>query len=64
MARALFECFMCERCHHRWVPRHNVRKEPKNYPKRYFPYWNKPRKINLPPARRATPRPAEIGKAA
>ena len=27
-----------------------------------LPYWNKPRKVNLPPEKRATPRTAEIGK--
>ena len=64
MARVLIEGFMCERCHHRWVPRHNARNEPKNCPKCCSPYWNKPRKINLPPEKRATPRIAEIGKVA
>ena len=38
MARVLIEGFMCERCHHRWVPRHNARNEPKNCPKCCSPY--------------------------
>jgi predicted Zn-ribbon and HTH transcriptional regulator len=34
--------YVCERCGHKWVPRHNV--EPKVCPKCKSPYWNKPRK--------------------
>ncbi len=64
MARILIDGFMCERCHHRWAPRSGAAKEPKNCPKCCSPYWNKPRKLNLPPEKRATQRPTEAIAAA
>ena len=53
MARTLIEGFLCERCQYRWVPRRNTKTEPKICPKCKSSYWNKPRKLDWPPDKRA-----------
>ena len=54
MARILIEGFLCERCQHHWAPRRNSTQEPKVCPKCKSPYWNIPRKVDLPRDTRTT----------
>ena len=53
MARILIEGYLCERCLHSWAPRGNAKAEPKICPKCKTTYWNKPRKLEINPNRRA-----------
>lgn len=42
----MIECFECDRCHHKWIPRLKIDEEPTICPKCKSPYWNKPRRID------------------
>ena len=53
MAKILIEGYMCERCLYKWAPRSSSKKEPKICPKCKTTYWNKPRKHEIAPSRRA-----------
>ena len=57
MALVMIEGYMCERCLYRWSPRTGtgirMKTEPTFCPSCKSPYWNKPRKIDLPPEKRA-----------
>ena len=59
MAYVLIEGYMCERCSYRWGSRTGTgvrtKTDPRVCPKCKSPYWNRPRKTNLPPERWAAP---------
>jgi Zn finger protein HypA/HybF involved in hydrogenase expression len=45
MGEVMLKGFICERCHHKWVPRED--EIPKVCPKCKSPYWNIQRKSNI-----------------
>ena len=47
MPKVMLEGFECSRCGHRWFPRENT-EEPCTCPKCKSPYWNRPRKGEIP----------------
>lgn len=57
MPYIMIEGYLCERCGYRWASRNGTgyrdSKDPGNCPRCKSPYWNKPRKNNLPLERRA-----------
>ena len=57
MAYILIEGYLCERCDYRWTSHNGTGfrepKDPVNCPKCKTPYWNKPRRNNLPTERYA-----------
>ena len=59
MGYVLIEGYICERCSYRWGSRTGTGFrsdiDPKVCPKCKSPYWNRPRKVDLPADRRATP---------
>ena len=58
MPYIMIEGYQCERCGYRWGSRNGTgyrdSKDPGHCPKCKSPYWNKPRRKNLPKERRAT----------
>ncbi|MCK4730412.1 MAG: hypothetical protein KAT28_03775 [Candidatus Aenigmarchaeota archaeon] len=44
MGIAKIECYVCERCNHKWIAR-NKKEKPKVCPKCKSPYWDTPRRI-------------------
>ena len=59
MAYVLIEGYMCERCSYRWGSRtgSGVRTatDPRVCPRCKSPYWNRPRRKNIPPEQQAIP---------
>ena len=59
MAYVLIEGYMCERCWYRWGPRTGsgirAATDPRVCPRCKSPYWNRPRRKNIRPERRASP---------
>jgi hypothetical protein len=55
MAKIQIWGFQCERCGHRWAPR-EPEQAPTVCPKCKTPYWNRPRKGEIPPEERIKPK--------
>jgi len=55
MAQKLILGFQCDRCGHEWLPR-EFGQAPVTCPKCKSPYWNRPRKGEIPPEERITPK--------
>ena len=59
MAYVLIEGYMCERCTYRWGSRTGFgvrgQTDPRVCPHCKSPYWNKPRRKNIPLERQSTP---------
>ena len=57
LAYVMIEGYMCERCHYRWGSRTGTgtrsKSDPKVCPKCKTPYWNLPRRNNMPTDKQA-----------
>ena len=57
MAYVMIEGYLCERCGYRWSSRNGTgyrdQRDPGHCPKCKTPYWNRPRKNNLPEEKQA-----------
>lgn len=60
MAIVKLDGYKCERCSHTWVPRSNTEGLPIICPKCKTPYWNRPRKSNIP--KKSTVKKSKIKK--
>ena len=47
--------FQCSRCRHQWVPREGV-EQPQVCPRCKSPYWDRPRRGEIPPEERIKPK--------